>query len=115
MNKVIEKKLIPVATKTLSRHTPKKSAEVISFRGASNVSKWFFESVQMQVSEVLPVLKPFPKATVTAEELCGKDFWGSNAVRQRLIGKCLAYAVDIGRLPLEIVNRRKYPLRYRLK
>ena len=115
MNNSIKKKLMPVATKTLSQGAPKKPEEVISFRGASNVSKRFYDSVQQQVREVLHVLEPFPRETVSAEQLCGEAFWGTHASRQRLIGKCLAHAVDIEQLPLEIVNRHKYPLKYRLK
>jgi hypothetical protein len=114
MNNSIKKKLMPVATKTLSQRAPKKPEEVISFRGASNVSKRFYDAVHQQVREVLHVLETLPQATVTAEDLCGEEFWGTSAKRQRLIGKCLANAVDEGLLPLEIVNRKSSLLKYRL-
>ena len=94
---------------------PKKPVEVISFRGARNVSKRLYDSVHQQVREMLHVLRDYPGATVTAEQLCGEDFWGTSVKRQRLIGKCLAHAVDERLLPLEIVNRKSCLLKYRLK
>ena len=116
MNILIEPKPAPVVTTTQNlRAGAKKPQEVISFRGARNVSKRLYDSVHQQVREALPVLNDFPDATFTAKQLCGVAFWGRSAKRQRLIGKCLANAVDQGLLPLEIINRKRFPLNYRLK
>lgn len=101
--------------KQIRRIIIRKPGEVISWRGARNVSKRLYESVYRQVQESLPFLELHPEYSFTAEQLCGKTYWGNIPKQQRLLGKCLAHAVDERLLPLEIINRKKYPLLYKLK
>ena len=96
-----------------TRNSSKKPVEVITLASGYVVSKYFFDKVWRQAEEVLPAVRRGEK--YSAEDFCGEEFWGTDAVQQRLIGMCLAHAVDIELLPLEFVNRRKYPLKYRLK
>lgn len=80
-----------------------------------SVSGAFLSAVQAQVEDVLPQLKP--GHAYTADELCGPEFWNDlGPGEQRNAGRCLAYLVAQGALPLvHVPGKHEYPRRYRLK
>ena len=80
-----------------------------------SISGDFLSAVQAQVCEALPYLEP--GSTYTADELCGAEFWTDlSPGEQRNAGRCLAYLVAQGALPLvRVPGKHEYPLCYRLK
>ena len=80
-----------------------------------SISGDFLSAVQAQVCEALPYLEP--GYTYTADELCGAEFWNDlTPGEQRNAGRCLAYLVAQGTLPLvRVPGKHEYPLCYRLK
>ena len=75
----------------------------------------FFESVRRQVEEVIPAMQR--GVSYTLEVLCGPEFWGPlTAAQRQLAGKCVAFMVTAGLLPLEFVGcKHANPKEYRLK
>jgi hypothetical protein len=71
--------------------------------------------VRRQVEEILPALQR--GVPYTLEELCGPEFWGPlSAAERQMAGRCMAFMVAAGQLPLEFVGcKHAYPKRYRLR
>ena len=72
----------------------------------------FYDSIRREVLEVTPAL--IPGEGYTAEMLCGPEFWGQlSDNEQRLAGRCVAYMVRNGLLPLRRLGcQHKSPARY---
>ena len=72
----------------------------IVFEDGFSAPRAFFESVEERVLEIIPAL--LRGHGYTLEDLCGPDFWGSLSDGQRrLAGRCMAFMVKKGMLPLE--------------
>lgn len=64
----------------------------------------FLDSVQQQVEEILPTLKP--KARYTAKMLCGTKFWDQlGSGNKKIAGRCLASMVTRNLVPLSSAGR----------
>lgn len=77
------------------------------------VAAEFLAAVRAQVEFVLPGL--IPRIAYTTEQLCGSAFWELLSRREKPIaGRCLAYLVAHGVLPLvHVPGKHEYPRRYR--
>lgn len=79
------------------------------------VNKDFYDSVLLQVEEVIKVLTPGKKYNL--KTLCGEEFWDllDNGER-RMAGRCMADIVCRGLLPLTFArSKHEYPKHYQLK
>lgn len=97
------------------KHDPKEIEQTILLQDGYTVSKAFYESVRLQVEEVIPGL--LPNAHYTLKVLCTKEFWDALSDWEcRTAGRCMADIVDKGLLSLSpAYSRHEYPKRYKLK
>jgi hypothetical protein len=80
-----------------------------------SVSARLFDSVRQQVEEILPgVVRDHG---FRLKDLCDREFWDRlNDGQRRMAGRCMAYMVVHGILPLRFADsKHEYPKRYQLK
>lgn len=81
----------------------------------TTVPKALYDSIHQEITEIVPAL--IPDFDYMAKILCGTEFWNSLEKGERIMaGKCLAYMVYQGLLPLKFAGKTKTnALRYQLK
>ena len=92
--------------------SPQGTTEHIVLYDGYTVSADFYNSVRLQVDNVIPALERDRKYTLAM--LCGPEFWDclSNGER-RMAGRCMAHLVACKRLPLRFAeSRHEYPKYY---
>jgi hypothetical protein len=90
-------------------------ANRIKFADGFSADKHFFDQEIGWI--LLRVLDLSRDPSYTAKQLVSRERWSLLSDGDRkLLGRCIAYAVCRGLLPLEFVRgRHEYPLRYRIR